>query len=180
MTETRPCTRLKRNKKMAARNTRRQYLRFAERVRSGLANLDFSQHQELTRLLVEDVTFHPDRAVVRTIIPPQTQGRSVSWCSPTPDCVRVLRTPANAFLMGSATPCAQSSHCQFHCVPGRIALNVIEESGCGSGGRSETATSGPSYRSGRCPAPGRRGRVCGTCTHRAGMPSRHAVPRGEC
>ena len=46
-----------------------QALAFADRVRSGLGNLEFAEKQELFRLLVEDVTCYDDKAVIHTIIP---------------------------------------------------------------------------------------------------------------
>ena len=46
-----------------------------------LANLVFNHRQELMRLLVEDVTYHPGRALVRTIAPVDGQGDNVSLCT---------------------------------------------------------------------------------------------------
>ena len=45
-------------------------LAFAQKVQSGLDKLDFSQRQELMRLLIEDVTCTREGVQVRTIIPP--------------------------------------------------------------------------------------------------------------
>ena len=57
-------------------------LRFAERMIDGLANLTFSERQQVLQLLVEDVTLRDDHAVVRTIIPTDgTKGES-SLCAP--------------------------------------------------------------------------------------------------
>ena len=56
-------------------------IRFAERVNSGLENLDFEGRQQLIRLLVEDVTCHPDRAVVRTIVPTDPPDDDMRLCS---------------------------------------------------------------------------------------------------
>lgn len=44
-------------------------VRFAERVKSGLKDLGFDKRQELMQLLVENVTYHRDKAVIGTILP---------------------------------------------------------------------------------------------------------------
>ena len=56
-------------------------IKFAERVNSGLENLDFEGRQQLIRLLVEDVTCHPDRAIVRTIVPTDGPDDEMRLCS---------------------------------------------------------------------------------------------------
>ena len=56
-------------------------LLFAERMTDGLANLTFSERQQVLRLLVEDVTLRDDHAVVRTIIPTDGTEES-SLCTP--------------------------------------------------------------------------------------------------
>ena len=56
--------------------------RFAKRMAEGLANLTFSERQQVLRLLVEDVTLRDDHAVVRTIIPTEGTEEGSALCTP--------------------------------------------------------------------------------------------------
>ena len=74
-------------------------MRFAERMTDGLANLTFSERQQVLRLLVEDVTLRDDHAVVRTIIPTDgTKGES-SLCTPVQGRVGGWKTPPSPPLI---------------------------------------------------------------------------------
>ena len=56
--------------------------RFAKRMAEGLANLTFSERQQVLRLLVEDVTLRDDHAVVRIIIPTEGTEEGSALCTP--------------------------------------------------------------------------------------------------